>query len=125
MMDVLSILSEYVEQLPPSAEMKVVSQQSGPFYQRLCQLTGEQEADDIWFAALDVGGAKSSAAFRHGFPTLGGASGRSAHPLNRFIPLSIPSFRMHSMASAAFFTAASMAFLSSPANLPRTQSAMS
>lgn len=67
MTDALSTLSEYVEQLPPTAEMKAASQKADPFHQRLCQLTGEQEADDIWFAALNVSGAESSAAFRRGF----------------------------------------------------------
>ena len=46
-------------------------------------------------------------------------------PLNSFMLLSTPSLMMAATASAAFFTAASMAFLSSPWNLPRTQSAMS
>ncbi len=49
-------------------------------------------------------------------------SGR-CYPLNFPIPRSMPSARMHSTASAARLTAASMAFLSSPANLPSTQSA--
>ena len=50
---------------------------------------------------------------------------RKAGQLKRFMARSAPSFRMHSTASAARFTASSMTFLSSPWNLPSTQSARS
>ncbi len=50
---------------------------------------------------------------------------RKVGQLKRFMARSAPSFRMHSTASAARFTASSMTFLSSPWNLPSTQSARS
>ena len=50
---------------------------------------------------------------------------RKAGQLKRFMARSAPSFRMHSTASAARFTASSMTFLASPWNLPSTQSARS
>lgn len=67
MIDILSILFNHVEELPPTPEMKAISQRSEPFYERLCQLTDPQEADNIWCAALDVGCAESSVFFRRGF----------------------------------------------------------
>ena len=48
-----------------------------------------------------------------------------SYPLNRLIALSTPWRSRSSTASAAFSTAWSMVFLSSPWNLPSTQSAMS
>ena len=50
---------------------------------------------------------------------------RKVGQLKRFMARSAPSFRMHSTASAARVTASSMTFLSSPWNLPSTQSARS
>ena len=51
MYDLISILLDYVEALPPTPDMDRVSEESFPFLQRLYQLTGEDEADRIWGAA--------------------------------------------------------------------------
>ena len=47
MYDLISILLDYVEALPPTPDMDRVSEESFPFLQRLYQLTGEDEADRI------------------------------------------------------------------------------
>ena len=52
MYDLISILLDYVEALPPTPDMDRVSEESFPFLQRLYQLTGEDEADRIWGAAI-------------------------------------------------------------------------
>ena len=52
------ILLDYVEALPPTPDMDRVSEESFPFLQRLYQLTGEDEADRIWGAAMEVGASE-------------------------------------------------------------------
>ena len=54
MYDLISILLDYVEALPPTPDMDRVSEESFPFLQRLYQLTGEDEADRIWGAAMEL-----------------------------------------------------------------------
>lgn len=129
MYDLISILLDYVEALPPTPDMDRVSEESFPFLQRLYQLTGEDEADRIWGAAMEVGASEGRQMLLTGAgpgPGAGTGTGPALpQPLNRLIPRSMPSARMHSTASAARFTAWSMAFLSSPWNLPSTQSAIS
>ena len=58
MYDLISILLDYVEALPPTPDMDRVSEESFPFLQRLYQLTGEDEADRIWGAAMEVGASE-------------------------------------------------------------------
>ena len=58
MYDLISILLDYVEALPPTPDMDRVSEESFPFLQRLYQLTGEDEADRIWGAAMAVGASE-------------------------------------------------------------------
>ena len=58
MYDLISILLDYVEALPPTPDMNRVSEESFPFLQRLYQLTGEDEADRIWGAAMEMGASE-------------------------------------------------------------------
>lgn len=67
MKDILSILQDYVEELPLAQEVKAVHAQSDPYFQRLCALTTTREADGIWGAAVEMGAAECSADFRRGF----------------------------------------------------------
>ena len=90
--------------------------------QLLHQAALPRDAEFCGKIAVDPGDHPERVLFRHQASLLWGAA---PYPLKRFIARSGPSFRRHSTASAARFTAPSMAFLSSPWNLPSTQSAMS
>lgn len=67
MPDMLSILYESAMDLPSTPEAKEAARRAKPFHSRLCELTSEQEADEIWFAAIGEGAAESAAAYRRGF----------------------------------------------------------
>lgn len=66
MTDPLSILFHYIEELPPSTDAQKIIDNSDVYYQRLCQLTTFDEADDIWNAAMKAGIAACSSDFHRG-----------------------------------------------------------
>ena len=67
MTDILYILSEYAETLPPSPEAQNFIKAQYHYFDRLCELTSFDEADDIWNAAKSAGMAACSSDFAHGF----------------------------------------------------------
>ena len=67
MVDVLSILSEYAETIAPLPEAEDFIREQHHYFNRLCELTSFDEADDIWNAAKNAGMAACSSDFAHGF----------------------------------------------------------
>ena len=67
MMDILSILSEYAETFPTSSVTKAFMDKQYRYFDRLCELTSFDEADDIWNAAKNAGMAACSSDFARGF----------------------------------------------------------
>jgi len=67
MEDILSILYQAVTKMPRTEKMTAAIWEADPMHERLCGLTGAEEADKIWFAAVDVGTAESEDCFRRGF----------------------------------------------------------
>ena len=97
MYDLISILLDYVEALPPTPDMDRVSEESFPFLQRLYQLTGEDEADRIWGAAMEVGASEGRQMLLTGLALgleLGQELGFSPTPTRSRGNGSVPKWRM-------------------------------
>ena len=67
MIDILSILSEYADTLPPVPAADDFITEQYRYFDRLCELTTFDEADDIWNAAKAIGIAACSSDFARGF----------------------------------------------------------
>lgn len=67
MSDILSILFQAAMELPETSQERAAMRRAEPFHDRLCELTNEREADEIWFAAVGEGAAESADSFQRGF----------------------------------------------------------
>ncbi len=67
MEDILSILYKAVSEMPRTERTTAAIWEADPMHEKLRHLTSDEEADKIWFAAMDVGTAESEDCFRRGF----------------------------------------------------------
>lgn len=83
MFDVISILAQTAQALPPTPEAQAIIDRGDPYFKRLCELTDFSEADAIWNTAVNAGIAACSRDFHLGFQ-MGIALWEQTHPaINR------------------------------------------
>ena len=83
MFDVISILAQTAQALPPTPEAQEIIDRGDPYFKRLCELTDFSEADAIWNTAVNAGIAACSRDFHLGFQ-MGIALWEQTHPaINR------------------------------------------
>lgn len=67
MEDILSMLYTAAMDLPRGEKLSAAAEKAGPAHERLCQLAGIEEADEIWLEAMGEGAAENEDCFRRGF----------------------------------------------------------